>query len=100
MGTRILRLLSPFIIPAILIAMGLGLAVSLARSDDDAQARDLRMQLDQQLEREDALRRDNRRLRALVDALWSSNRLDEKVAREEANLIRPGEVVFEFPLNK
>lgn len=97
---RLFQFVSPFLIPAILVALLGGLAVSLAGSHADDDVHALRDELDRQLRWEYQLRRDNRRLTHLIEALANTSALDRKVAREEANLVGPGDVVFQFPQSK
>ncbi len=100
MVLRIVRLISPFVVPAVLLALIGGLGLSLARSQADDKVHTLRTELDQQLRWEDQLRRENRRLDHLIEALWNTHSLDQKIAREEGNLVRPGDVIFQFPAPK
>jgi len=45
----------------------------------------------------EAMRRDNRRLRLLIGSLNDSDELAEKIAREDAGLIKDGEILYIFP---
>lgn len=73
------------------------LTLDLVTSDAVERTREHRASLDQKLRFEDELRSENRRLRFLVETLQRTNALDEKIAREEANLVSPGDLVFVFP---
>lgn len=97
---RLSRIFGPVVIPAVLVVLLGALAVSLAGSHADDDVHALRDELDRQLRWEYQLTRDNRRLNHLIDALATTSGLDLKVAREEANLIGPGDVLFQFPQSK
>jgi len=43
------------------------------------------------------LKRENRRLKSLIMNLKDSDDLVEKIAREDAGMIRPGEILYLFP---
>ncbi len=73
------------------------LTLDLVTSDAVERTREHRASLDQKLRFEDELRSENRRLRFLVETLQRTDALDEKIAREEANLVAPGDLVFVFP---
>lgn len=45
----------------------------------------------------EAMRRDNSRLRLLIASLRESDDLAEKIAREDAGLIKEGEILYIFP---
>ena len=94
---NILSYLSGWIIPAILFGMLSYLTLDLVTSDAVERTREHRASLDQKLRFEDELRSENRRLRFLVETLQRTDALDEKIAREEANLVAPGDLVFVFP---
>jgi cell division protein FtsB len=45
----------------------------------------------------DEAQRENRRLKALITRMKSSDELVEKIAREDAGLIKEGEILYVFP---
>ncbi len=93
-GRRV-RPASYVVVSALLSA--LVFAIFLVSDRGLLQVRKQRVQLARAAEEVEQLAADTRRLEAEVAALKSDPRAIEKVAREQLNLVRPGEIVLVLP---
>jgi len=84
---------------AVVVVVGLlgGAVYSTATSPKIEETRQLQAKLERTLLDVDRLQRDNRRLKLLILNMKESPDLAEKVAREDAGLIREGEIIYIFP---
>ncbi len=92
---RHVRPASVVVVSALLSALVFG--IFLVSDRGLLQVRKQRQQLAKAREEVSQLETDNKRLEAEVVALKNDPRALEKIAREELNLVRPGEVVLVLP---
>jgi len=83
----------------VLFVVGLvgGSAYAAVVSGNQEEAGIIEGKLDRTQLEVERLKRENRRLKSLIMNLKDSDDLVEKIAREDAGMIRPGEILYLFP---
>lgn len=85
-----------FVIALVAVAVAAGV-YSTATSPKIQEAELLQSRLERTALDVDRLKRDNRRLKLLILNMSDSRSLAEKVAREDAGMIKEGEILYLFP---
>ena len=95
--TRIHQFAGRAFFPVLFGLLLIGSVSGVVATKAHRETRELTEKLDRVLSDLSDTRKENERLLMLIQTIEESDRLTERVAREDAHLVKPGEIVLIFP---